>query len=76
MGLRIRIIQPISFGDKIISQLYSIRQKVDYIHNNPVVEGMVYHAVDYVYSSASIYMDEKKSSKLPIELLNAYYLLG
>ena len=38
--------------------LYSpkvIRQKVSYIHNNPVVLGIVEHAEDYVYSSASNY---------------------
>ncbi|MGV9014052.1 MAG: REP-associated tyrosine transposase [Flavobacteriales bacterium] len=27
-------------------------QKLDYLHNNPVVEGYVEHAQDYVYSSA------------------------
>jgi len=29
-----------------------INQKADYIHDNPVVEGIVEQAVDYLYSSA------------------------
>lgn len=32
-----------------------IDQRIDYIHNNPVGEGIVYRAEDYVYSSASFY---------------------
>jgi hypothetical protein len=28
------------------------KQKLNYIHNNPVEEGLVYYAEDYVYSSA------------------------
>ena len=30
-------------------------QKLDYVHNNPVVAGMVAHPWDYVYSSARDY---------------------
>jgi hypothetical protein len=29
-----------------------IKQKIDYIHNNPVEAGFVTHAVDWKYSSA------------------------
>ena len=36
-----------------------IQQKIDYIHNNPVEEGLVYKAEDYVYSSASDYSGQK-----------------
>lgn len=32
-----------------------LQQKIDYIHNNPVRAGWVYHPHDYVYSSASSY---------------------
>jgi hypothetical protein len=33
--------------------------KVNYIHNNPVKEGLVDNAVDYVYSSARDYAGKK-----------------
>ncbi len=36
-----------------------IWEKVNYVHNNPVVAGLVYRAQDYVYSSASDYAVEK-----------------
>ena len=36
-----------------------IREKINYIHQNPVEEGLVYKAEDYVYSSARDYADEK-----------------
>ena len=36
-----------------------IFEKINYIHNNPVEEGLVYHPEDYVYSSASDYGGEK-----------------
>jgi len=36
-----------------------IYQKLDYIHENPVVEGLVYSPEQYVYSSAIDYADEK-----------------
>lgn len=32
-----------------------IQQKIDYVHNNPVEEGLVYKPEDYVYSSAIDY---------------------
>ena len=34
-------------------------EKINYIHNNPVEEGLVYHPEDYVYSSARDYSGEK-----------------
>ncbi len=36
-----------------------ITQKLNYIHQNPVEEGLVYRAEDYVYSSAVDYAGEK-----------------
>ena len=36
-----------------------IQQKIDYVHNNPVEEGLVYNAEDYVYSSAIDYSGQK-----------------
>lgn len=36
-----------------------IQQKIDYVHNNPVEEGLVYKAEDYVYGSASDYAGQK-----------------
>ncbi|MBF7089956.1 hypothetical protein IUY40_00125 [Flavobacterium sp. ALJ2] len=37
-----------------------IQQKIDYVHNNSVEEGLVYKAEDYVYSSAIDYSGQKK----------------
>ncbi|MBP6313048.1 MAG: transposase [Flavobacteriales bacterium] len=39
-------------------QSHTIRQKADYIHNNPVRAGWVDQPRDYVYSSARNYQDE------------------
>ena len=36
-----------------------IQQKIDYIHNNPVEEGIVFRPEDYKYSSATDYAGEK-----------------
>jgi REP element-mobilizing transposase RayT len=36
-----------------------ISEKISYIHNNPVEEGLVYFPQDYVYSSAKDYAGEK-----------------
>ena len=36
-----------------------IQQKINYVHNNPVEEGLVYKPEDYVYSSAADYADQK-----------------
>lgn len=35
-----------------------IDEKINYIHNNPVEEGLVFHPEDYVYSSARDYSGE------------------
>ena len=36
-----------------------IDEKIDYVHNNPVKEGLVFRAEDYLYSSAADYAGEK-----------------
>jgi REP element-mobilizing transposase RayT len=36
-----------------------IQQKIDYVHNNPIEEGLVYKPEDYVYSSAIDYAGQK-----------------
>ena len=36
-----------------------IKQKIDYVHQNPVEAGLVYKAEEYVYSSARDYTEEK-----------------
>ncbi|MBP2619669.1 hypothetical protein [Chryseobacterium jejuense] len=36
-----------------------IRQKINYVHQNPVEAGLVFRAEDYKYSSATDYADEK-----------------
>ena len=36
-----------------------INEKIDYIHNNPVEEGLVFRPEDYLYSSALDYAGEK-----------------
>lgn len=36
-----------------------IDEKIRYIHNNPVEEGLVYYPEDYIYSSARDYSGEK-----------------
>lgn len=51
-------------------ELYTNRvidQKLDYIHNNPVKEGIVANAEDYLYSSARNYAD--MDSVLEIDFL-------
>ncbi len=44
-----------------------INQKTEYIHNNPVAEGIVEKAEDYIYSSAKNSMG--KEGLLTIEIL-------
>jgi putative transposase len=43
------------------------RQKMDYLHNNPVAAGIVFNPEDYVYSSAGDYAGRK--GLLKVELL-------
>jgi REP element-mobilizing transposase RayT len=45
-----------------------VEQRLDYIHNNPVVEGLVKEAEDYPYSSAADYSGGK--GLLEIEFVN------
>ncbi len=42
-------------------------QKLDYIHNNPVVAGIVVKAEEYLYSSARDYYEGKAVGLLQIE---------
>nr|WP_317197598.1 hypothetical protein [Polaribacter porphyrae] len=35
-----------------------IKQKIDYIHNNPVASGFATNAVDWKYSSARNFQDD------------------
>lgn len=44
-------------------------QKLDYLHYNPVEEGIVQKAEDYLYSSARDYFEGKHVGLLEIELL-------
>ncbi|MEN8139526.1 MAG: hypothetical protein ABFR62_13975 [Bacteroidota bacterium] len=49
-------------GDNKPIELWSnkvLNQKINYIHQNPVAEGLVFRAEDYVYSSAADYAGEK-----------------
>ncbi len=46
-------------------------QRLDYIHNNPVVAGFVDKAEEYIYSSARDYYFDKEG-KLPIKRLNVF----
>ena len=49
-------------GDNKPIELWSnkvIDEKIDYIHQNPVEEGIVFRAEDYLYSSAADYAGEK-----------------
>ncbi len=49
-------------GDNKPIELWSnkvIAQKINYIHQNPVEEGIVFRAEDYLYSSAADYAGEK-----------------
>ena len=49
-------------GDNKPIELWSnkvIDQKIDYIHMNPVEEGIVFRAEDYLYSSAADYAGHK-----------------
>ena len=46
-----------------------VKQKLDYVHSNPVETGIVYSPYDYVYSSASAYAGRSAECPLPVELL-------
>ncbi|WP_271784806.1 REP-associated tyrosine transposase [Aquimarina algiphila] len=44
-----------------------IQQKIDYIHNNPVMSGFVVESVDWKYSSARNYQDDHTVLKIDNE---------
>ena len=46
-----------------------IRQKLNYIHENPVTAGIVERAEDYLYSSARDYNDGNQVGLLEVEFL-------
>ena len=52
-----------------------IMRRLNYIHNNPVVAGIVDKAEDYVYSSARNYMDHE-DVKLDVGLIDFNNLVG
>ena len=45
-----------------------LKQRLDYLHNNPVSSGIVYEPQQYLYSSAVDYFTNEKG-KLPVEHL-------
>ncbi len=50
-----------------LSSIEIIHQRLDYIHNNPVVAGFVDQSLDWLFSSARDYQDEK--GQIEIEFL-------
>ncbi len=44
-------------GEECDGVIIKAQDKLDYIHENPVKQGIVYKAEDYVYSSAAAYAD-------------------
>ena len=55
--------------DNMPIELYSnkvIKQKFDYIHNNPVEEGLVFNAIDWRYSSARNYFGDDNVVEIDI----------
>jgi len=44
---------------KVLQSKEFMQQKLDYIHNNPVAAMIVDDPVDYIFSSARTYMNEK-----------------
>ena len=55
---------------EIASSNWFIKQKIDYIHNNPVVDRIVEHPEDYVYSSARNYAG--LDSELDVVILDLF----
>ena len=52
-----------------------IRQKIEYIHQNPVLAGWVLLPQDYIYSSASNYLDNGRGI-LEVDILEEFYPFG
>ncbi len=46
-----------------------IVQKLNYVHNNPVHEGIVFWPVDYVFCSATAYAGREAECPLEVDLL-------
>jgi len=55
---------------EICSSNKFIKQKLDYIHNNPVIDKIVEHPEDYIFSSARNYADLE--SELEVVILNIF----
>ena len=55
-----------AFNFQQIKQPKIMEQKSDYIHKNPVEEGIVQYEKDYLYSSAKDYSDEKGLVKISL----------
>lgn len=56
--------------------LYSekvIWQKINYIHDNPVVAGIVDKPEEYIYSSARNYMDLNKEAVMEVDLFETWW---
>jgi putative transposase len=54
---------PIELSDSLMMD-----QKLEYIHQNPVVEGYVYAAEDWIYSSAGFYICQAED-KVALQML-------
>ena len=55
---------------EIVNSSWFIKQKVNYIHNNPVIDKIVVHPEDYIFSSARNYAD--LDNELEVVLLNIF----
>lgn len=53
---------------ELVTQKF-IRQKLDYIHMNPVRAKIVFNPIDYVYSSATAYAGRALECPLDVEIL-------
>ncbi len=51
-----------------------INQKLAYIHQNPIRAGLVSKAEDYLYSSASCYLDN--TGELEVDVIELENLIG
>ena len=46
---------------KLLNDVNITKQKLEYIHNNPVKAEIVVEPHEYIYSSAKLYADDKSS---------------
>ncbi len=53
----------------LLSNELFLRQRLIYLHNNPVKAGIVYAPEDYVYSSASAYMGRREEAVLELDYI-------